>query len=408
MKTKGLISKIFISTFVMCLVGLPASAQFGKLNKLKNVLKKNKVEKKIESVSKSSTANNDFVPSGKFSRTCTEIDNPETFYSSDINAQEHADWNKQTPTGKLQEHVAFLMAQQVTYLNEGDWDNVGKDFQVHSQPMWLVYKELRDRGEDVVWLEKRLGDLRQMQRQHLYPGIHVYDRNGYTTAYQTGDYDWKEQKITKKDYYEILKYYIEMAKREKSDAMKYVSTSQAIFWRGDGAMNPSSFIKVPLYADDADWIEAEKELTVLCKETGISGLTSFSQIEEYRKKLEMKALKEQMARNTATLIPKSSVNDPQAVKMATQAFNERMNGKATVAKVFVRTGWQETTNSLGVTISRAKYITIIAKYSDGMYRLHQCRFVSTTSNNGKSWSNSMFSVDSIEGNREGYPINWGK
>lgn len=408
MRTKELLSRIFIPTILLCLVSAPANAQLGKLkNLVKNKLEK-KTEKKVEKVS-SKDSGFDAKPTGKFHRSApTPGDyDPETFLSSDITPCEHSDWNKETPTGRLKEHLGFLVSKQIEYLNNGDWDNVGKDFQVHSKPMWLVCKELRSRGENTAWTEKRLGDLRQIQRQHLYPGIKVYDRNGYTDKYQTGDYDWRHAKITKKEFYEILFYYIEMAKKEKSETMRYVSTSQAIFWRGDGAMNPSSFKEVPIYGDDSEWIEADKELSELCKASGISALTTFEQIEDYRKKLELEALKDDMAKNTS-MIPAKSLNDPQAVRFATESFNQVMQGRAIVEKVFVRTGWEETTNKIGVTISRAKYLTIIAKYQDGIYRLHNCRLVSTTSNNGKSWSNSMFSIDAVSGNREGYPINWKK
>lgn len=411
MKAKGLISKFFISTFVLCLIGIPANAQFGKLNKLKSALK-NKVEKtknKAEEIKKGDDNNNATIsmdePVGKFTRKKADIDKPEEFYSADYMAQEHAGWNKDTPTGKLQEHVTFLITQQIKYLNAGDWENVAADFKGGSKEMWKVYNELNRREVYVVWLAQRLYDLRQMQRQHLYPGIHVYDRTGHTTYYQTGDFGWKDAKINKKEFYEILNYYIEMAQREKSKSLKYVSTSQAIFWRGDGVMNPAAFGDNPIYGDDTAWIEADKKLSALCTEVGINGLVSFEKIDEYRKQLVLKELKEQMARNT-NLIPKSSINDPQAIKMATESFNQMMNGKANAVKVFVKSGWEVTTNALGVKISRAKYMTIIAKHKDGIHRLHNCRLVSVTSNNGGSWSNSMFSIDSVKGNREGYPVNW--
>lgn len=406
MKTKKLLSRFFIPTLLICLVSTPANAQFGKLkNLVKNKLEK-KTEKKIEKEPTKET-NLESQLQGKFHREKPEAGDydPATFISADISPREHADWNSQTPTGKLKEHLCYLAAKQIEYLNNGDWDNVGKDFHERSKPMWLVYNELCKRGESVQWIEKRLYDLRQIQRQNLYPGIRVYDRNGYTDTYTTGDYDWNSRKINKKDFYETLNYYIDMAKHEKSETLRYVSTSQAIYWRGDGAMNPASFKEIPIYEDDEEWIAADKELTVLCKAVGINSLATFKQIENYRKQLELKALKEQMAKNT-NLIPKSSLNDPKAVSFATESFNQGMQGRAVVDKVFVKSGWNETTNSLGVTISRAKYLTIIAKHQDGIYRLHNCRLVGTTSNNGKSWSNSMFSIDSVKGNREGYPVNW--
>lgn len=404
MKTKELLFKIFVPAIMLCLVGTPANAQFGKLKSLV----KNKIEKKAEKATVSNKDIKNTSPDG-FTREKPEPGSydPATFLSSDFSPREHADWNKQTPTGKLKEHLSFLVAQQIEYLNEGDWDKVAKDFQEHSKPMWLVYKELSERGENVAWTNNRLCDLRQIQRQHLFPGIRVYDRNGYTDSYQSGDFDWQHKKINKNEFYKNLNYYIEMAKNEKSEILRYVSTSQAIFWRGDGAMNPHSFKGSPIYSDDEEWIKADKDLTELCKITGINGLATFEQIENYRKQLEKEAMMQSMTENTK-MIPKESLNDPQAVKFATQSFNEGMNGKAVVDKVFVRTGWQETTNKIGVTISRAKYLTIIAKYPDGIYRLHKCRLVATTSNNGKSWSNSMFSIDAIAGNREGYPINWKK
>lgn len=332
---------------------------------------------------------------------------PDSYYDSQVRPREHANWDKTITNGRLKEHFGFLMARQATAMNEGDWETIAADFSKNSIELRKIYKEFLDRGEANAarYALENIHLLRRTQRNLLYPGIHVCDFRGYSSNWSTGNYDFSIP-MTKYRYYEILDYYVQMAKRETSQLLKYTSTSEAIYWRADGVMNPGMFKEDPVMADDPEWIEAEKQMTELCKEVGINGLVSFEDITAYRKKLELKALEKEMKWNTANRIPKTSLSDPQAVAFAKKEFQTMYGNKVTIVKVYVKSGWNVATNSFGVPVNREKTMTIIAKHPDGIHRLHDCRLGSITSNGGGSWSNSMFSVDAVAGNREGYPVFW--
>ena len=329
----------------------------------------------------------------------------DTYYSSEVRPIEHADWDASTSVGRLKEHLSFLLAQQIECINNGDWDGVAASFRTRNADMWKVVQEMQNRKEDVFHPMRKINELCKIQRHLLYPGLHVCDHTGYSLEWATGNYDFSV-KMTKYRFYDILNYYIEMAKRETSDILRHTTTCEVIYWRADGVMHPEMFKEDPLFVDDEQWIAADQALTELCVAAGIDGFQSFENITAYRKELEAEAMAKEAKWNTENRIPKSSVNDPNAIAFAKKEFPNIMGTDKVIVKVYVKSKWHVATNAFGVPINREKTMTVIAKHPDGTYRLHDCRMSGITSNGGRTWSNSMLSIDAVDGNREGYVVNW--
>lgn len=347
-----------------------------------------------------------FAPKDEYTRVIPDDQwDPETFYSSDIRPIEHADWNASTSNGRLKEHLAFMLAEQIRNINTGNWEGVAASFRTRNADIWKVVTEMEKRKMDTRYATHQMHELCKTQRDVLYPGLHVCDRQGYSLEWATGNYDFTVP-MTKYRFYDILNYYIEMGKRETSDILRHTTTCEVIYWRADGVMHPEMFKEDPLFVDDPQWVAGDQELTKLCEAAGISGFQSFENITAYRKKLEAQRLEKEAKWNTANRIPKSSLNDANAIAFAKKEFPVIMGSDIVVVKVFVKSKWNVATNAFGVPINREKTMSVIAKHPDGYYRLHDCRMSSITSNGGRSWSNSMFSIDAVAGNREGYVVNW--